>query len=51
MDSRLAERTQSSAKAFRFGLLAGNGMAFTPPAASIDRNAELRVAIIRNIAA
>src|SRR5713101_8491859 len=36
--SSLAERTQRSAKAFRFGLLAGSGMVFTPPAASTVRN-------------
>jgi hypothetical protein len=36
--SSLADRTQRSAKAFRFRLLAGSAMVFTPPAASTGRN-------------
>jgi hypothetical protein len=34
----LTERTQRSANAFRFGLLAGRGIVLTPSAASADRN-------------
>ena len=34
--SSFTERTQRSANAFRFGLLAGSGIVFTPPLASAD---------------
>lgn len=39
----LGRADQRSAKAFRFGLLAGSGMAFTPPVASTDRNDALNL--------
>jgi hypothetical protein len=49
----LIDRTQRSACEFRFGLLAGRGVHFTPPAANVSRNSRqnLVITVVQQVAA